>query len=165
MAFENPSADEMRALLLRARTIAVVGLSPRPDRPSYRIARRLKDWGYRVMPVRPTLDAVLGEKAYARLADLPEKPDLVNVFRSAPQVGPIVEQCIALGLPAIWIQQGIVNEPAAARARAAGMFVAMNRCISVEGRKLDIAARRRAAEVEASGATHDAPSGEARNAT
>jgi len=118
MRFENPPAVEMHALLRRVHTIAVVGLSPRPDRPSYRIARRLKDWGYRVIPVRPEFDAVHGEKAYARLADLLAKPDLVNVFLAAPAVGPIVEQCIALGLAAIWMQEGIVNEAAAGRARA-----------------------------------------------
>jgi predicted CoA-binding protein len=134
--FSNPSGDRIRALLERVTSIAVVGLSPRPERPSHRIARRLQEWGYRVFPVRPGSAAVLGEKAYARLADLPQKPDLVNVFRSAAQVGKVVDECIALGLPAIWIQQGIVDEQAAARARAAGMFVVMDRCISVEYRKL-----------------------------
>jgi predicted CoA-binding protein len=126
----------MRALLARARTIAVVGLSPRAERPSHRIARRLKAWGYRVIPVRPAVGEVLGEKAYPSLAAVPEKIDLVNVFRAAEEVGPIVEQCIALKLPAIWIQPGIVNEDAAERARAAGMFVAMDRCISVEYHRL-----------------------------
>ena len=130
----------MHVLLARAHTIAVVGLSPRPERPSHRIARRLKEWGYRVIPVRPALHEVLGEKAYPRLADVPEKIDLVNVFRAAGEVGPIVEQCIALGLPAIWIQQGIVNEPAAERARAAGMLVVMDRCISVDYRRLMVPA-------------------------
>ncbi len=93
----------MRALLARAKTVAVVGLSPRPERPSHRIARRLMAWGYCVIPVRPALREVLGEQAYPRLADVPEKIDLVDVFRAAEQIGPIVEQCIALGLPAIWI--------------------------------------------------------------
>ena len=134
--FHNPSNEDVRAVLARARTIAVVGLSPRPERPSHRIARLLKAWGYRVIPVRPALREVLGEKAYPRLADVPEKIDLVDVFRAAEEVGPIVEQCIALGLPAIWIQQGIVNQPAAERARAAGMFVVMDRCISVDYRRL-----------------------------
>lgn len=126
----------MRALLARARTIAVVGLSPRADRPSHRIARRLTAWGYRVIPVRPAVSEVLGEKAYPRLAAVPEKIDLVNVFRAAEEVGRIVEQCIELKIPAIWIQLGIVNEEAAERARAAGMFVAMDRCISVEHHRL-----------------------------
>ena len=134
--FRNPANEQIRDLLARARTIAVVGLSPRPERPSHRIALRLKSWGYRVVPVRPALSEVLGEKAYSRLADVPGRIDLVNVFRAAEQVGPIVEQCVALSLPAIWIQEGIVNEPAAERARAAGMVVVMDRCISVAYRRL-----------------------------
>jgi predicted CoA-binding protein len=134
--FSNPPPDEIRSLLTRVRTIAVVGLSPRPERPSHRIGRRLQEWGYRVIPVRPAVAEVLGERAYARLSDLPDKPDLVDVFRAARGIGPIVEECIALGIPAIWIQQGIINEPAAQRARDAGMFVVMDRCISVEYRRL-----------------------------
>ena len=138
--FRNPANEEIRDLLARTRTIAVVGLSPRPERPSHRIARRLQSWGYRVIPVRPAVSEVLGEKAYPRLADVPHRIDLVDVFRAAEQVGPIVEQCVALGLPAIWIQEGIVNEPAAERARAAGMVVVMDRCISVEYRRLMVPA-------------------------
>ena len=134
--FANPSDAAIRARLARAKTIAVVGLSPRPDRPSHRIARRLQQWGYRVIPVRPAVSEVLGEKAYARLADVPQQIDLVDVFRAADQIGAIVEQCIALGIPAIWIQQGIVNEAAAARARDAGLFVVMDRCIAVDYRRL-----------------------------
>jgi predicted CoA-binding protein len=138
--FRNPANEEIRDLLARTRTIAVVGLSPRTERPSHRIARRLQSWGYRVVPVRPVVSEVLGEKAYPRLADVPDRIDLVDVFRAAEQVGPIVEQCIALGLPAIWIQEGIVNEPAAECARAAGMIVVMDRCISVEYRRLMVPA-------------------------
>jgi predicted CoA-binding protein len=136
MSFENPPAVEIRALLERVKTIAVVGLSPKADRPSHRIARRLQGWGYRVIPVRPAVAEVLGERAYARLGDLPVKPDLVNVFRAAEEIGPLVDECIALGLPAIWIQEGIVNDEAAARAQAAGMRVVMDRCIAVEYRRL-----------------------------
>jgi len=139
--FENPSDAEIRALLERVRTIAVVGLSPRPERPSHRIAVRLQARGYRVIPVRPAVREVLGERAYARLADVAEPIDLVDVFRSAKEIGPLVDQCIALELPAIWIQLGIVDEDAAARARAAGMFVVMDRCISVELSRLLPAAR------------------------
>ena len=138
--FRNPANEEIRDLLARARTVAVVGLSPRPERPSHRIARRLQSWGYRVIPVRPAVSEVLGEKAYPRLADVPHRIDLVDVFRAAEQLGPIVEQCVALGLRAIWIQEGIVNEPAAERARAAGMLVVMDRCISVEHRRLMVPA-------------------------
>lgn len=134
--FVNPPDAAIRACLERAKTIAVVGLSPRPDRPSHRIARRLQQWGYRVIPVRPAVTEVLGEKAYARLSEVPDRIDLVDIFRAAKQIGPIVEQCIALRTPAIWIQQGIVNEAAATRARDAGLFVVMDRCIAVEYRRL-----------------------------
>jgi len=134
--FVNPPDAAIRACLERAKTIAVVGLSPRPDRPSHRIARRLQQWGYRVIPVRPAVTEVLGEKAYARLSEVPDPIDLVDIFRAANQIGPIVEQCIALRTPAIWIQQGIVNEAAATRARDAGLFVVMDRCIAVEYRRL-----------------------------
>lgn len=134
--FVNPPDAAIRACLERAKTIAVVGLSPRANRPSHRIARRLQQWGYRVIPVRPAVSEVLGEKAYARLSEVPDPIDLVDIFRAAKQIGPIVEQCIALRTPAIWIQQGIVNEAAAARARDAGLFVVMDRCIAVEYRRL-----------------------------
>jgi len=141
VVFVNPSDEQIRDRLERVRTIAVVGLSPRPDRPSHGIARRLQKWGYRVIPIRPAVREVLGEKAYARLADVPEKIDLVNVFRAAKQVAPIVEQCIALRIPALWIQQGIVHEAAAAAARRAGLFVVMDRCIAVDYRRLMTAVR------------------------
>ncbi len=134
--FINPPDEEMRALLERVKAIAVVGLSPNPARPSHRIARRLQQWGYRVVPVRPALDEVLGEKAYARLADVPGRIDLVDVFRAAGELGPLADDCIALGLPAIWIQLGIVNDAAAERPREAGRCVGMDRCISVERRRL-----------------------------
>lgn len=132
----NPSDDELRALLRGAKRIAVVGLSPKPDRPSHRIARRLIDWGYEVVPVRPALAEVLGRKAYARLADVPGTVDLVDVFRAPGEIGPIVDDCIARGLPALWLQEGVVNEAEAARARAAGITVVMDRCISVDYRRL-----------------------------
>ena len=132
----NPSDDELRALLRGAKRIAVVGLSPKPDRPSHRIARRLIDWGYEVVPVRPALAEVLGRKAYARLADVPGTVDLVDVFRAPGEIGPIVDDCIARGLPALWLQEGVVNEAEAARARAAGITVVMDRCISVDHRRL-----------------------------
>jgi predicted CoA-binding protein len=136
MTFANPPSDAIRALLSAARTIAVVGLSPNPERPSHRIARRLQQWGYRVVPVRPAVAEVLGEKAYARLSQVPQKIDMVNVFRAADQLDPLVDECIALHMPALWIQEGIVNEAAARRALAAGIKVVMDRCIAVEYRRL-----------------------------
>jgi uncharacterized protein len=129
MKFQNPTEDELRALLKRARTIAVVGLSPRTHRPSHGVAKAMQRFGYRIIPVRPAVDAVLGERAYASLRELPEKPDLVDVFRAPEHVGPIVDDCIALGLPALWLQQGVINEDAAQRARAAGIQVVMDRCV------------------------------------
>ncbi|OGI43918.1 MAG: CoA-binding protein [Candidatus Muproteobacteria bacterium RIFCSPHIGHO2_01_FULL_65_16] len=128
-AFRNPSDAEIRALLERARVIAVVGLSPKPDRPSHGVARALQRFGYRVIPVRPAVASVLGEKAYPDLRAVPEKIDLVDVFRAPEHVDAIVDECIALAVPALWLQDGVVNEPAAARAQAAGILVVMDRCV------------------------------------
>jgi len=116
-------------MLGEVRTIAVVGLSPQPARPSHRIARALQSRGFRVIPVRPLVGEVLGERAYARLADIGHPVDLVNVFRAASQLDPIVDDCLGLGLKRLWIQLGIVNTAAAERARSGGMQVIMDRCI------------------------------------
>lgn len=127
--FANPSDEERRGLLKRVKRIAVLGLSPKPDRPSYFVAKAMQGFGYRIIPVRPATAEVLGEKAYATLSEVPGPIDLVDVFRAAEYLDAIVDECIALKLPAIWIQEGIVNEPAAQRAREAGMAVVMDRCI------------------------------------
>ena len=127
--FRNPAPEDLCALLREVKTIAVVGLSPNPDRPAFRIARALQGFGYRVIPVRPKVESVLGEKAYAALSEVPEKIDLVDVFRAAEHVGPLVDECLRLGLKRLWLQDGIVNEAAAAKAVAAGMTVVMDRCI------------------------------------
>lgn len=127
--FANPDDGTICAMLREVKTIAVVGLSPRPSRPSHRIARALKERGYRIIPVRPLIAEVLGEKAYARLDEIGERVDLVNVFRSADQLGPIVDDCLRLGLPRLWVQEGIVNEAAAEHARMGGIDVVMDRCI------------------------------------
>lgn len=127
--FTNPSPQAIKALLENAKSIAVVGISPRPERPSHRIASRLVGWGYQVIPVRPAISEVLGLKAYARLSDVPGPIDLVDVFRNPEDAGPIVDECIALGVPAVWLQEGVVNEAAAQRALDAGMTVVMDRCI------------------------------------
>ncbi|MHB1144912.1 MAG: CoA-binding protein [Thiobacillus sp.] len=129
MNFANPGDDALRALLKSVKTIAMVGLSPQPARPSYRVAQAMQHYGYRIVPVRPLADAVLGEKAYAQLADIPFAVDLVDVFRAAGHVPAIVTQCLALHLPAIWAQEGIVHEAAAQQAQAGGMTVVMDRCI------------------------------------
>ena len=127
--FTNPSSEEIRTLLQRIKTIAVVGLSASPSRPSHGVARALQGFGYRIIPVNPALTAVLGEKAYPGLRELPEPVDLVDVFRESRHVAGIVEECIALKMPALWLQDGVVDEAAALRAREAGMTVVMDRCI------------------------------------
>ena len=132
MNFENPDDEALRGLLKSVRTLAVVGLSPQPARPSYRVAQAMQRHGFRIVPVRPLVDEVLGEKAYPSLADIPFQVDLVDVFRDAEHVPAIVEQCLALHLPAIWIQEGIVAEAAAREAQAGGMAVVMDRCLLKE---------------------------------
>ena len=127
--FQNPPDEEIRKLLRRVRTIAVVGLSPRTNRPSHGVAAQMQRFGYRIIPVRPAVDTVLGEKAYASLREVPDPFDLVDVFRAPEYVDQIVEECIALGVPAIWLQEGVVNIPAAERARQAGLIVVMDRCV------------------------------------
>jgi uncharacterized protein len=136
MTFQNPSSAEIRALLNTVKTIAILGLSANSERPSYRVARAMKGFGYRIIPVRPGQAEVLGEKAYASLADLPEKPDLVDVFRAPEHVVGIVDECIALGVRNLWLQEDVINEAAAEKARAAGIFVVMDRCIWKEHRVL-----------------------------
>jgi predicted CoA-binding protein len=127
--FQNPPDEEIRELLRRVRAIAVVGLSPRTNRPSHGVAAQMQRFGYRIIPVRPAVDVVLGEKAYASLREVPDRFDLVDVFRAPEYVDRIVEECIALGVPAIWLQEGVVNIPAAERARQAGLIVVMDRCV------------------------------------
>ena len=127
--FVNPSTGDIRELLQRIKAIAVVGLSASPGRPSHGVARALQGFGYRIIPVNPALAEVLGEKAYPNLRELPEPVDLVDVFRESSHVAGIVEDCVALKLPALWLQDGVVDEAAALRARAAGITVVMDRCI------------------------------------
>ncbi|WP_158793882.1 CoA-binding protein [Granulicella sp. L60] len=116
------------------RTIAVIGLSEDPHKPSHYVSAYMQQHGYKIYPVNPSLSEVLGEKSYASLADLPVKPDIVNVFRLPKFIPAIVDEMIQLGLSNLWIQQGIVNLEAAARAEAAGIHVVMDRCIMVEHR-------------------------------
>ena len=127
--FENPAIDAIGAFLRELSTIAVVGLSPKPVRPSHQVAAALQQWGYRIFPVRPAVDTILGEQVYPDLYALPEKPDLVNVFRAPQHIDPIVDACLDLGIGALWLQDGVINSAAAQRARDAGMFVVMDRCI------------------------------------
>ena len=126
--FSNPPIDEIRALLQSVNSIAVVGYSPKPERPSHRVAAALKARGYRIIPVRPAISEGLGEKAYASVRELPLVPDLVDVFRQPNAVDAIVNDCIALGVKNLWLQDGVINETAALRAQTAGMLVVMDRC-------------------------------------
>lgn len=129
MQFTNPDSEKIGQLLRRVSSIAVVGLSPNPARPSFRVAQGLQDYGYRIIPVRPLVSEVLGEKAYPDLESLPELPDIVDVFRASEHVPAIVESCIRLGIRNLWLQEGVIDEPAALRARQAGITVVMDRCI------------------------------------
>lgn len=126
--------DEIGDVLKRAKTIAVVGLSSSPLRPSYGVAAYLQQHGYRVIPVNPTIKGALGEKAYATLLDVPEKIDIVDIFRRSEFVAEVVERAIELKVPAIWMQEDVVHEQAAEKARRAGIFVVMDRCILKEHR-------------------------------
>lgn len=127
--FNNPSDDDIRQRLKQSRRIAVVGMSPNPARPSFGVAKIMRAFGYSIVPVRPAVSEVLGETAYPTLQAVPGRVDIVNVFRNASLLEPIVDACIETGAPALWIQEGIVNEAAAERARAAGIWVVMDRCI------------------------------------
>ena len=127
--FTNPDQQARCALLKSIKTIAVVGLSPNAARPSYGVSKAMQEFGFRVIPVHPAAKEIIGEKVYPSLKDIPHPVDLVDVFRSAEFIDGVVDECLAQGLKAIWIQEGIVNEPAAARALAGGMTVVMDRCI------------------------------------
>ncbi len=118
------------------RTIAVVGLSEMPGKPSHYVSVYMQHHGYKIYPVNPSIPEVLGEKSYATLADLPITPEIVNVFRLPKFIPAIVDQMLQLGLPNLWVQQGIINLEAAARAEAGGIHVVMDRCIMVEHRHL-----------------------------
>jgi len=131
-----PSDHEIAALLRDAHTVAVVGLSSRMSRASHGVSRFLQSAGYRVIPVNPNEAEVLGEKCYARLEDIPEKVDIVDVFRRPEFVPEIVDAAIRIGARAVWMQEGVVHEEAAERARRAGLMVVMDRCILKEHRRL-----------------------------
>jgi hypothetical protein len=127
--FSNPSLEQIKTLLQQIKHIAVVGLSPKTARPSHQVARAMQGYGYHIIPVRPAVAEVLGEKAYASLEDVPDPVDLVNVFRAPEHVAPIIDSCIARGVKAVWLQDGVINNTEALRAQAAGMMVIMDRCI------------------------------------
>jgi uncharacterized protein len=126
---EQETADVADRILASARTIAVVGLSPNPLRPSHGVARYLQRVGYRIIPVNPNVDEVLGERAYASLREVSDPIDVVDVFRRSEFVGPIVDDAIAMRVRAVWLQDGVSDERAAQRARAAGLDVVMDDCM------------------------------------
>ena len=126
----------MKDILLSAKTIASVGLSSNQQKESYWIVSYLKDQGYRIIPVNPTADEILGEKAYPDLESIPEKIDVVQVFRKPEDVPPVVDSAIKIGAKAVWMQEGIVNEEAAQKARQAGLQVVMDACMRVTHRRL-----------------------------
>lgn len=123
-------------ILRESKVVAVVGLSPKAERPSFRVAGYLKDHGYRIIPVNPTVDEALGEHSYPSLKEVPERVDVVDVFRRPEDVPGVVEEAILVGARAIWMQEGVVNEAAAARAREAGLLVVMDRCMLKEHERL-----------------------------
>jgi predicted CoA-binding protein len=129
------SADVILEILKKYKTIAVVGLSSNPMRPSFGVTEYMQRAGYRIIPVNPNVTEALGEKSYARLEDVPEKIGIVNIFRRAEDVAPVVESAIRIGAKVVWMQQGIENEEAAEKARAAGLVVIEDACILVEHRR------------------------------
>ena len=132
MPHQNPSDETLRTLLTEARTIAIVGASSSPDRPSHGIMKKMLAAGYRVFPVNPRETEVLGQKAFASLRDIPEKVDIVDVFRKAEDTPPIADEAVAIGAKAIWLQSGISNDETARRAEAGGLLAVMDACIGVE---------------------------------
>lgn len=126
----------LKRLTQPRQTVAVVGLSPNPDRDSHHVAQYLIEQGFRVIPVRPGVEEILGQKAYARLEDIPDHVDIVDVFRRAEDTPPVAESAVRIGAGALWLQLGIENEVAASIATAGGLDVVQNRCIKIEHRRL-----------------------------
>ncbi|WP_003543267.1 CoA-binding protein [Desulfotomaculum nigrificans] len=134
--YNNPDDQTIKELLNNCRTIAIVGLSDKPQRDSFKVANYLQQHGYRIIPVHPRVTEVLGEKAYKTLADIPDQIDLVNVFRKSEDTPPVVEQAVSLKPKAIWLQLGIANEEAAQIATRAGITFVQDRCIKIEHARL-----------------------------
>jgi predicted CoA-binding protein len=132
----NPSDDQLRHILTTAKTIAMVGASDHEDKPSNGIMKQLQRAGYRVIPVNPRETEVLGERSHPSLVDVPEPVDIVDVFRRAEDTPAIADDAVKIGAKTLWLQQGIENDAAAARARAGGLTVVMNACIGATHRRL-----------------------------
>lgn len=132
---KTTATDEIGELLKRTKTIAVVGLSDSPLRPSYGVSAYMQSHGYKIIPVNPSIKGSLGEKAVASLADVEEKIDMVDVFRRSEYVPELVDEAIRLKVPAIWLQEDVIHEEAAEKARKAGIFVVMDKCVLKEHRR------------------------------
>ncbi len=130
------SEKEMKEILLSAKTVASVGLSSNPAKESFGIVQYLKDQGYKIIPVNPTATEIMGEKAFPDLSSVPEPVDVVQVFRRPEDVPPVVEEAIKIGAKVVWMQEGIVNEEAAEKARGAGLQVVMDACMRAAHRHL-----------------------------
>lgn len=134
--FENPKDEKIKKVLEESKTIAVVGLSPDTSRPSYMVANYLKRCGYKIIPVNPIYPDILEEKSYASLKDVPEKVDIVDIFRRSEDVLPIVEDAIKIKAKVVWMQEGITNLDAVKKAKENGLLVVMDRCMYKEHRRL-----------------------------
>ena len=136
LPLQNATSAEIRDILSAAKVVAVVGLSNKPERDSYGVAAYLQAHGYRIVPINPNINQVLGERAYPSLEEVPGPVDVVDIFRKPEFVPPLVDQAIAMGAKVIWMQEGIAHNASADKARAAGLRVVMNKCILKEHRKL-----------------------------
>lgn len=133
---ENPSPEEIKGIIEKSTVIAMVGLSPKPERASNEVATYLQSKGYKIIPVNPEYDQILGEKSYPALADIPEKVDIVDIFRRPEQVGPVIDEAIKIGAKVVWMQLGIRNDPEAEKVLRAGYTVVQDRCIYREHKAL-----------------------------
>jgi len=141
MAHRNPATDEIRTLLTNANTIAIVGASSSPEKASHGIMKKLMRAGYRVIPVNPREKEVLGQKAYPSLTDIPDRVDIVDVFRRSEDTPPIADEAVKIGAKALWLQTGISSDEAASRAAAGGLTVVMDACIGATHAMLQIPAK------------------------
>lgn len=135
-AYENPPSDEIKKILENSKKIAIVGLSPKEERDSHRVAKYLMETGYKIVPVNPGQREILGEACFKTLKDIPFKVDLVDLFLNPQRVPPVVDQAIEFGAPVLWMQIGVIHEEAAQKARKAGLAVVMDRCMMREHKKL-----------------------------
>jgi predicted CoA-binding protein len=132
MSEHSASPEEIKAILKNYRVVAVVGLSPKPARPSFQVAQYLKGHGYRIVPVNPGQKEILGEKCYPRLADIPFAVEVVDIFRNVEAIPAIVDEAIAVGAKVVWMQQGLAEPVSARKAREAGLKVVMDRCMKID---------------------------------